>query len=437
MKKIITLVALIISAGLFVSCGKKSSEIKSVKNAKAEQVQVNTVQTSSVQATQVQEIAEEKIERVQKEPLYVSAEKHGFKMGGAIGAGEMYKDKYKNMIASDFNSVTPTNELKLYSLLDSANRNTKNGMPAMKWGNADKILSWAQENNIKVRGHVLVWDAYMTEWFFYEDYNNKVLADAETIKERMKYCINEVISHCEEKFPGVIYAWDVVNEAVADGMNETKSDDPCRIRTSRSGTKNLYYETIGRDYVKYAFKYARECVEKNGYDIKLFYNDYNNFYADKRKAIINLVQEVNAKDKINPEGKILVDGIGMQVYVGGYGTQAGCMNEGDIRSIKETIELYASLGFEVQITEMAVRNYDKTQEAKHAEYYGKMASMLRDINKTANGKFTCWAIWALVDNPGLDKNNYVYKMNGPYGGIFDWQYNKKDELYNISDALAL
>ncbi|MCF0242391.1 MAG: endo-1,4-beta-xylanase [Treponema sp.] len=370
-------------------------------------------------------------------PLYELAQAKGFKMGGCMNPDNLTSYYYTEMITSDFNSVTATNEMKLYSLLDW-NIRSKDGMPALRFVNCDKLLQFCQANNIKVRGHVLVWDAYMTEWFFYEDYRTKKFADAETIKARMKYCIEAVINHCEEKFPGVVYCWDVVNEAVADGANEAIPGDACRVRKSRGGAKNMYYETIGRDYVKWAFKYAHDCIKENGYDIKLFYNDYNTYMAGKRNCIIKLVEEVNSKDDvINPTGEKLCDGVGMQCYVGGYGTQSGCMNAGDIVSIKETIEKFASLGYEVHITEMAVRNYDKSEYAQnqHAEFYGKLASMLSHINETANGKFTCWAIWGMCDNPSLPESDYSYKMNGPYCGMFDWRCRKKPEFYKTAEAL--
>ena len=56
----------------------------------------------------------------------------------------------------------------------------------------------------------------------------------------------------------------------------------------------------------------------------------------------------------------LTDGVGMQGYIGGYGTQSGCMNIDDIQKITTAIEKYADLGVEVQLTEMAVRNYNNS-----------------------------------------------------------------------------
>ena len=120
------------------------------------------------------------------------------------------------------------------------------------------MVQWAMDNGIGVRGHVLVWDAYMTDWFFRVDYDaKKDYADAETIKARTEYYITEVVTHFEEKFPGVVYCWDVVNEAVADGENEYAQGDPRHLRTLRSGSVNLFREYMGDDYVSWAFFYAR------------------------------------------------------------------------------------------------------------------------------------------------------------------------------------
>lgn len=386
---------------------------------------------TSKQAEQKTEIAE-----VEMKPLYELAAPHGFMMGGAIGYEQINNEKHKNMLKGDFNSVTFTNELKAYSLLDWGVRQ-KNGMPALNFNKADQMMDFAQEAGLKVRGHVLVWDAYMTEWFFYEDYKNKTFASKDVMLKRLQNYIEQVITHFETKYPGVIYAWDVVNEAVGDG-GDFKADDKSHVRTTRGGTKNLFYETIGHDYVKYAFKYAYDCIKKNGYDITLFYNDYNTFQVGKRTAICNLIDEINAKDKINPDGSKLCQGIGMQCYVGGYGTQSGCMNPNDIRLIKEAIEVYAKKDLQVQITEMAVRNYQKDNYSivTHAEFYGKLAKMIKDINSTCDGKFTCWAIWGLLDNPGLPESDYSYKMNGPYCGLYTWDYKKKDAYKKVNEALA-
>ena len=185
---------------------------------------------------------------------------------------------------------------------------------------------------------------------------------------------------------------------------------------------------MGPDYVKYAFKCARQTVNKVNPDIKLFYNDYNTFYQEKRDAIIRLIQDINKDEK-------LCDGLGMQGYIGGYGQQAGCMNNNDLSLIKTAIKMYSDLGLEVQLTEVAVRNYEKDQMENHAKFYGQLfRTVISAINEGAN--FTGFTIWGISDNPSMPKTDYSYKMNGPYCGLYDQYYQIKDAYKEVYKVLA-
>ncbi len=344
----------------------------------------------------------------------------GFKLGGCLSYNQLNDPAYLDFLATHFNSVTMTNETKAYSLLSAASTASRDGTPVMNFAQADKMVEWAQANGLKVRGHVLVWDAYMTDWFFRMGYNSKMpYVDEETMRFRLKSYIEKVITHFETKYPGVIYCWDVVNEAIADGSSEWVAGDPRHLRASRGGTSNIFRDRMGDDYVEYAFLCARDTVDKLGADIKLFYNDYNMFFPEKRAAAIELVKSINtyAVDE-NGGYRKLVDGIGMQGYIGGYGTQQGCMNAGNIASIRDSIKAYGALGLEVQITEMAVRNYDESKIEAHGEFYGNLFKMFRSINaEPEHPVLTAVCIWGLTDNPGLSKSDYSYKMNGPYCGL--------------------
>ena len=354
------------------------------------------------------------------EPLCGLASGFGFKLGGCLSYNQLNDPAYLDFLATHFNSVTMTNETKAYSLLSAASTASRDGTPVMNFAQADKMVEWAQANGLKVRGHVLVWDAYMTDWFFRMGYNSKMpYVDEETMRFRLKSYIEKVITHFETKYPGVIYCWDVVNEAIADGSSEWVAGDPRHLRASRGGTSNIFRDRMGDDYVEYAFLCARDTVDKLGADIKLFYNDYNMFFPEKRAAAIELVKSINtyAVDE-NGEYRKLVDGIGMQGYIGGYGTQQGCMNAGDIASIRDSIKAYAALGLEVQITEMAVRNYDETRIDAHGTFYGNLFKTFRSVNTDPeNPVLTAVCIWGLSDNPYMSKNDYSYKMNGPYCGL--------------------
>ena len=254
------------------------------------------------------------------DPLWTLAEPYGFKLGGAFSFQDMNNKVFMEFLARHFNSLTCTNETKAYSLLDQqASRKAEDGMPRMNYYAADKMIAWAQQQGIRVRGHVLVWDAYMTQWFFHEDYDmGKPIADRETMRARLASYIDQVMTHFEEKFPGVIYCWDVVNEAIGDNAGEYSAADPSHLRTTRNGEANCFLEYLGEDYVEYSFLCARNTQEKLGADIRLFYNDYNMFFAEKRKAacaLVNRIQSYATDEDGNPRS--LIDGIGMQGYMGG------------------------------------------------------------------------------------------------------------------------
>ena len=364
---------------------------------------------------------------------------YGFKMGAPLSFNQLRDANYLALVKAHFNSLTATNEMKAYSLLDErASKQAADGMPVMNYWAADQMVGWAQENGIGVRGHVLVWDAYMCDWFFHEGYDTKQpYADPETIKARTEYYITEVINHFEEKFPGVVYCWDVVNEAVGDSATEYNAADPRHLRTMRNGGVNLFQKYMGDDYVELAFLYARNAVEALGVDVKLYYNDYNAYFADKATAIRNLAESVNsfAQDEDGNPRK-LMDGIGMQGYIGGYGVQQGCLEPSHPGMIKAAIESYAAMGLEVQITEMAVRNFDPEQAEKHAAFYAQLFEVFMSLYDGEDNPLKAVSIWGLTDYPNEPKGTYVYNLNSPYGGLVTEKLEYKDAFVQVYEVLT-
>lgn len=372
------------------------------------------------------------------EPLCSLAAKYGLKIGAPLSYHQLLDSKYLALVKRHFNSVTATNEMKAYSLLDEwASRRSADGMPVMNYKKADDMVAWARKNGIGVRGHVLVWDAYMLDWFFREGYDTKKpYADRDTIRARTESYITQVITHFEEKFPGTVYCWDVVNEAVGDQISEYKPTDPRHLRTKRSGKDNLFQKYMGNDYVERSFLYAKNAVEALNVDIRLYYNDYNAYFTDKAAAIRVLARNINsfAKDADGNPRKLL-DGIGMQGYIGGYGTQAGCLEESHVSMIKSAIQSYEKMGLEVQITEMAVRNYDLAQADRHAAYYEKLFQMFAGLSENGRNPLNAVSIWGLTDCPKEPKDSYVYKMNSPYGGLVDEKLEYKDAFFKVYELL--
>ena len=378
-------------------------------------------------------------EETDYDSLYTLAAPYGFKLGAPLSFGQLRDENYLNLVKAHFNSMTTTNEMKAYSLLDErASKAAEDGMPVMNYWAADQMVGWAQENGIGVRGHVLVWDAYMCDWFFHEGYDTKLpYADPETIKARTEYYITEVVTHFEKTFPGVVYCWDVVNEAVGDSAGEYAADDPRHLRTLRNGGVNLFQKYMGDDYVELAFLYARNVVDALGADIKLYYNDYNAYFADKAAAILNLARSVNSY-ATNEDGspRKLMDGIGMQGYIGGYGTQNGCLVDSHIGMIESAIKGYAAEDLEVQITEMAVRNFELSQADKHASFYAALFEMFKSLNGEGGNPLNAVSIWGLTDYPNEPHGTYVYNLNSPYGGLVDAKLQYKDAFVKVYETLS-
>ena len=193
---------------------------------------------------------------------------------------------------------------------------------------------------------------------------------------------------------------------------------------------------MGNQYVELAFLYARNAADALEADIKLYYNDYNAYFADKATAIQNLVRSVNsfAKDE-NGNPRKLVDGVGMQGYIGGYGTQSGCLSDSHIPMIQKAILGYAALGMDVQITEMAVRNFEPDQSEKHAAFYAKLFEMFCALNTENGNPLNSVSIWGLTDAPNEPKGSYNYNLNSPFGGLFDEKLNEKNAFHLVCETL--
>src|SRR6478672_6093950 len=71
-----------------------------------------------------------------------------FPIGVAVGPQSLTGDE-ANLILQQFNSVTPENAMKMGPIHPEENR--------YYWTDADSIVSFAQANGLRVRGHNLCW----------------------------------------------------------------------------------------------------------------------------------------------------------------------------------------------------------------------------------------------------------------------------------------
>ncbi|MCF4101087.1 endo-1,4-beta-xylanase [Gillisia sp. M10.2A] len=261
--------------------------------------------------------SEEKNVAVNKEKGLKDYYANFFSMGVAVSPRSL-EGPSATLILKEYNSVTPENVMKMGPIHPEKDR--------FYWEDADKIVDFAQANKIKMRGHALVWHQQTGDWIF-KDENGKKVTKEELLK-RMKTHIDSVVS----RYKGKIYAWDVVNEAIDDNPNEF-------LRNSD------WYEIAGEDFLIKAFEYAHEADP----NAKLFYNDYNAIIPEKRDRIYKLLKNLIHKG-------VPVDGVGIQGHWSIFSPSE--------EELRKALDMYSSLGIEVQITELDVSIYPWEKERR-------------------------------------------------------------------------
>lgn len=306
-----------------------------------------------------------------------------FKVGTAASIRDITTEKVAALIVHEYNSMTAENAMKPDNMLDAAkcqaNPEKYKEAPVLDFDDADYYLAFAQANDIQVRWHTFVWYSQTPEWFFHEDYDvSKGYASREVMLKRMESYIRQVFEHCEKYYPGVVYAADVVNEAFSDANDGTLRQD-----------NNLWYQVVGEDYIYYAFLYARQYAPS---DVKLFYNDYNEYIAGKSNGIYNLVKELMEEK--------LIDGIGMQSHLS--------VSYPNITTYRAALERYGQLGLEIQITELDVEISSNTPEAlqTQADYYKQLMQMIVETDRTGKADITAVTLWGISDDVSWRSESY-------------------------------
>ena len=329
-----------------------------------------------------------------------------FKVGTSVSAKNISSKKARAELKKHYNSFTCENDMKPMYFLDQEEnmRDPKkyNTKPAMHFDVPKAYLDFAKENGIQMRGHVLVWHGQTPFWFFRENYSDDweaPLADRETMLARMEHYIKEVLHFVQTEYPGVIYAWDVVNEAI-----EESEEDGYR--------KSFWYKTIGPDFILHAFRFARKYAAEG---VSLFYNDYNTFIPAKREFICNLILK-----PLLEEG--LIDGMGMQSHL--------ILMDSNLWDFEKSLLCYGELGLEVQLTELDIHNTDPSDFGMQqlAAWYSRLFGMLIKAKKEGKANVTNVTIWGMKDDESWLSGFRKAKI---YPLLFDAAFQPKESYYAV------
>ncbi|MFD0019721.1 endo-1,4-beta-xylanase [Streptomyces sp. NPDC058382] len=289
--------------------------------------------------------------------LGASAAAKGRYFGAAVAAGHLGESAYASTLDTEFNMVTPENEMKWDAV--EGTRNT------FSFGSADQIVSHAQGRGMKVRGHTLVWYSQLPGWVGG--------LGADDLRSAMNNHITKVMDH----YKGKIYAWDVVNEAFQDGGSGARRSSP-------------FEDKLGSGYIEEAFRTARAADP----GAKLCYNDYN---TDGQNAKSNAVY---AMVKDFKQRGVPIDCVGFQSHF-----NSNSPVPGDYRA---NLQRFADLGVDVQITELDIEGSGSAQAAGYTEVVNACLAVSRCAGMTVWGVTDKYS-WRSGGTPLLFDGDYAKK----------------------------
>ena len=240
--------------------------------------------------------------------------KHDFWFGTCIARRSLLgtehsedMEKYREIIKENFNSAVHENALKWPSTEPEKDR--------VSYKDADAILDWCEENDIKMRGHCLYWEKqeHAQNWL-------KKLNDEE-LKEKIKSRAKDVLTH----YKGRISEYDVNNEMLHGDFYK-----------SRFG-KNIHIDM---------FKWAQEADS----DARLYVNDYEILDGGYFPKYVQHIEELL-------KAGAPIGGIGIQGHL--LGGKAVAQDK-----IKKMLDRLAQFGLPIKITEFDIRTLDETIKAE-------------------------------------------------------------------------
>ena len=246
-----------------------------------------------------------------------------FSIGVALNLRNVASPEQMDVVKKNFNSITAENAMKPGVI------HPKEGV--WNFGGADRIANWCRANGVKMRGHCLAWHSQFADWMFTDKKGRAV--KKEVFYERLREHIHTVVN----RYKDVVYAWDVLNEAIADGDG--------RARTWRKEAPSPYRKTkmmdlCGEELIVKVFQFAREADN----NVELFYNDYNTCNPTKRDRIYNMVKRMK-------EAGAPIDGIGMQGHYNIYGPS--------MEDFENAIVKFSQIVNKIHITELDIRTNEE------------------------------------------------------------------------------
>jgi len=330
-----------------------------------------------------------------------TAYQNDFLIGNAVSSADLDGSRL-DLLKLHHNVATAENAMKPDALYDSNKQ--------FKPGAADAIVNKVLAEGLQMHGHVLVWHQQSPVWL-----SSKIIDENTTTPLSRDEALANLRTHIKtvmEHFGNKVISWDVVNEAM--------NDNPSNPADWKAALRQSPWKTaIGSDYVEQSYLAARAVLDEHpDWDIKLYYNDYNEDNQNKAQAIYSMVKEINDRYALAHPGKLLIDGVGMQAH---YNINTNPDN------VKLSLEKFISLGVEVSITELDITAGTNSQlSEKQSNAQGYLYAQLFDLYKANASHIKRVTFW------GLNDTSSWRSTNSPL--LFDKDLQAKPAYYGVIDS---
>lgn len=312
----------------------------------------------------------------------------GFKIGVAVTPDKLTRVEYAAVVAREFSSLTAENAMKpKYTWVGENEYNFEPG---------EQILSFANEHNMQVHGHTLVWHFMPARWMeeTFPDY------DSATLESALKQYIYTVAGH----YRGRVVSWDVVNEVFSEGGSTMRN--------------SIYYKKLGDDYPARLFQYAREADP----GALLFYNDYS-----LASNPVKLKKTLDMIDDFQQRG-IPIDGVGLQMHID--------LNL-DLGNLQRAVDQIVSRGLKIHLSEVDIKANPEGKEDRFSPALAEaQRAMMRKIvaiydSIPDENKFAI-TMWGLRDSDSW-LNYFTDHQQWPL--LFDQSYQPKPMYKGFTEGL--
>lgn len=278
---------------------------------------------------------------------------------------------------------------------------------------SDRVIDWAEQNKMKIRGHNLVWLRYdrMPDWLNNYDFGTRPASEAERL-------LREHITIFCKRYGERIFTWDVVNEAIDPHTGAMRDD--------------AFHKHLGDAVVDIAFDAARQAAPH----ASLVYNDYMGWTegsARHRDGVLKLLSRLKAQN-------VPVDAVGVQSHIGPglIGDVMGNLrfDAQEQQSLKAFLDSVTGMGHRLCITEFDVGETDlppdnDTRDRAHADITRRYMDFM-----LAYPQLDYIIAWGMVDH-----HSWLQTRNMREDGalkrptLYDPNYAPKLMRQAIADAL--